>query len=148
MTEAELIQTAQEVWGNYISTMSIFVSIVSAYLIVAYIAGKKMTRSQVIIINILFGLFASYGINAMFGFSSIATEMATLAIEASPQRTVKGNEYAPIFTLCALIPIVLACFKFMWDIRHRMCQLRSKHWIDHLADPRNCKGPPSPILRH
>ena len=107
-----------------------------------------MTRSQVIIINILFGLFTSYGINAMFGFSSIATEMATLAIEASPQRTVKGNEYAPIFTLCALIPIVLACFKFMWDIRHRMCQLRSKHWIDHLADPRNCKGPPSPNSGH
>ena len=42
MTEAELVSAAQALWANVIALMAILLSVVSAYLIVAYLAGSKL----------------------------------------------------------------------------------------------------------
>ena len=119
MSEAELISAAQETWGNYISTMGLFISIISAYLVVAYLAGKELLRSQVILINLLFIIFIGYGMLGMYNWSRVAHEMATLAIEMSEQRKIGPTTLdVPTITLLVQVPIVIACLKFMWDVRH------------------------------
>ena len=118
MSEADLLDSAQAVWGNYISTMGIFVSILSAYLIVAYIAGRTLTKAQVILVNVSFGVFVTFGIFGMFGFSRTATELMTLALDASTQRKAIGITIVPELTMIIFPILVLGSYKFMWDIRH------------------------------
>ena len=118
MDEAELMELTQALWANYLSTMALFVSIISAYLIVAYIAGRKLTRPQVVLVNILMGAFTSFGIAGMYAFSLTGTEAMLLAFEMSTQRKTHGLTFLPVTTLIVFPAIVLGCYKFMWDIRH------------------------------
>ena len=118
MTEAELMELVQSVWANYLSTMALFISVISAFLIIAYIAGGRLTRQQVILVNTLMGIFTGFGVAGMYGFSLTGTEAMLLAIEISTQRTKIGITTVPEITLTVFPAIVLACYKFMWDVRH------------------------------
>ena len=118
MTEAELIQTAQEAWSNVINILALLITVISAYLVVAYVVGKDLTKSQVALINVLYGAFAGFGIFAVHRFSLAANEMGKLALEMSTQRTLGPSDAVPLGFLVVLIPILVGCYKFMWDIRH------------------------------
>ena len=118
MTEAELIQTAQDVWGNYMATVTLSISIISAYLVVAYVVGNDLSRSQVAFINLLFTIILAFSTAAAFLYARVGTEMADLAIEMSTQRTVRGMSQSPIITVIMNVLIMSGCYKFMWDVRH------------------------------
>ena len=79
MTEAELISGAQDAWSNYLTALSIYITTISAYLVVAYTAGKGMTRSQVLIVSVIFVIFALSGMLSMLGYGQSAQEMGKLA---------------------------------------------------------------------
>ena len=110
MTEAELMELAQAVWANYLSTMALFISVISAYLIIAYIAGGRVTRQQVILINILMGVFTGFGVAGMYAFSVTGTEAMMLAIEMSAQRTKIGLTIVPELTLTVFPAIVTSTY--------------------------------------
>jgi hypothetical protein len=118
MTEAELMELVQALWANYLSTMGLFISVISAYLIIAYIAGARLTKQQAVLVNILMGVFTGFSVTAMHGFSVSATEATLLAVEMSAQRTKIGLTYVPELTLTVFPAIILASYKFMWDVRH------------------------------
>ena len=118
MTEAELVSAAQAVWANVIALIAIMLSILSAYLVVAYMAGNKMTHSQVVIVNSLFVLVSIFLLWGAFTLVQRAIEMATLAIDMSNQRTLGptpavARAIVVIFGVCPL-----ASLKFLWDVRH------------------------------
>jgi hypothetical protein len=75
---------------SIIAPTTAVITIVSAYLIVAYIAGRNLTRPQVILVNALLVSFSVYAITAMYGFSRVATELASLSIGMSTQRSEVG----------------------------------------------------------
>ena len=54
----------------------------------------------------------------MFGFARTGTEMMLLSFEMSNQRTVHGLTFIPEATVIVFPLLVIACYKFMWDIRH------------------------------
>jgi hypothetical protein len=54
MTEAELVEAVNSSWSLVIDAMGSYMTIVSAYLIAAYLAGEKLTTSQAGIISALF----------------------------------------------------------------------------------------------
>jgi ABC-type tungstate transport system substrate-binding protein len=118
MTEAELIQTAQATWDNVISLIAIFISMLSGYLIVAYLAGASMTRSQVVIVNTLYSLMTIFILWCVYTLVMRGNEMASIAIEMSTQRVLapKGELGLAIAGLCGFCSI--ASLKFMWDVRH------------------------------
>ena len=118
MSEAELFESAQSVWGNYLTCMTLLVTVVSAYLVAAFVVGFRLKKSQVALVNTLFGIFSLYGIAGMFGFARSGTEMMLLSFEMSTQRTIHGLTIIPEATLIVFPPLVLACYKFMWDVRH------------------------------
>ena len=81
-------------------------------------AGSKMTRSQVVIVNSLYILVSLFLLWGSFVLVLRAIEMATLAIDMSNQRTLGptpnvARAIVVIFGVC-----LLAGLKFMWDIRH------------------------------
>ena len=118
MTEAELITAAQAGWSNVISLIAILISVLSGYLVVAYLAGADMTRSQNVIVTSLYLLISIFILWSMFTLVERSNEMAMLAIDMSKQRTLgpKGYVAHPIAIVFAICTV--ASIKFMWDVRH------------------------------
>ena len=54
MTEAEFVELLQNATGHFMTSFTIWLSIVSAYLIAAYAVGRNLTAVQTFIIGVLY----------------------------------------------------------------------------------------------
>ena len=95
-----------------ISATALYVTAVSGYLVVAYLAAEKLTRSQLIIISALFILFALVMTLAGFSLSERAIELE-VAFEGK-RDLIDSISY---FMLAAQILGIVAALKFMLDAR-------------------------------
>ena len=121
MDSVDWLNIAPQALSNSIAFFMGFVTVLSAYLIVAYVAGKDLLRSQVIIINLLFVAVA-----AMTCFGNVVTSRNSIQAHYLGSLHVKEMTPLPealiyLFPLSILVVdvcLVLASLKFMWDIRH------------------------------
>jgi hypothetical protein len=114
MTEYEIADLAASVLSNFLTSLTVFLSIVSAYVISAFGAGKRLTKIQLSIINLCF--VVSVGI---LGFLTVSLFRRFFAL-AQSIHVEQGSIASVDFTLplCALlIAIVFGCFIFMWNVR-------------------------------
>jgi len=105
-------QLSTELIAGASNAMSIYLTVTSGYLLVAYLAGKDLTRMQAAIITTLYAVFASFN---------------TIAVVTHFDRAVYfGHTYGagltphwPMYGIGILFSLgILACMKFMWDVRH------------------------------
>ena len=54
MTEYEITSLTAEIMANFLATFTIFVSIVTAYVVTAFVAGSRLTVYQLSIVNACF----------------------------------------------------------------------------------------------
>ena len=54
MTEYEVADIAASVLANFLTSLTVFLSIVSAYVISAFVAGQRLTKIQLSIVNLCF----------------------------------------------------------------------------------------------
>ena len=118
MAEAEILEVSTMMWGNSISLMGLLITLISGYLIVAYITGKGLTYSQALIVNILYVGFAAFLVLSMFAFFQTAGELEELAFEMSTTRKVTPRPLLAYLVGGFGSICVAASLKFMWDIRH------------------------------
>ena len=118
MTEAELIDAAQATWGNVISIIAILISLLSGYIVLAYVAAEKMTGAQVTIVNTLYILIYTLILGSNYTLTTRATEMAELSIQKSTERVMGPTPELPILLVIVFGFCLLASLKFMWDVRH------------------------------
>jgi hypothetical protein len=119
MTEYEAVELGQIYFANFISSFGVFLTVVTAYLIVAYTIGSSLKPSQVSIINGIFlatTLFMTYG---NFAYISAGSYYAVLGASMNPERHVFAGHLPGYVSLVISICVIVACLKFMWDIRHR-----------------------------
>ncbi len=88
MTEAELLDNAIMAWSSDVTTFSVSITIISGYLIVAYIAGAALTRSQVTIINGLFFGTILFLVGGLHGFRASAADFEGIAWAITTQRAL------------------------------------------------------------
>ena len=115
-----MLEVSFETWGNVLTCISLLITLVSGYLVVAFTVGNRLTRQQVIIVNsiyLLMSIFVLWGTVAMVGkahgFEVIAYSMAGAAFDEFVPRGDIANSIAIIFGFA-----IVASLKFMWDIRH------------------------------
>jgi hypothetical protein len=97
---------------------SIFLTIISAYLIAAFVGGTRLARSQAIILNSMFvvsSLVSSYRCVEALRYQLYYTEKLKLIAPDSPHTVSVAFLY--VISVVFLVAI-LASIKFMWDIRH------------------------------
>ena len=121
MEPVDWLNIAPQAMSNSIAFFTSFVTVVSAYLVVAYVVGRELLRSQVIVINLL---FVATTLLTVFGNAITARN----AIQAHYLGSLHVEEMTPLpESLIYLIPLalifidlclVVASLKFMWDIRH------------------------------
>ena len=118
MTEYELQDLAFGAGGLAATYGSITISIISAYLLVAYTAGTQLIRSQVTLINTLFVFTAT-----LFLYGTIGSLVKQLSI-VNKLKVFNPEDYYPTTAITVVAVavifslIILACLKFMWDVRH------------------------------
>ncbi len=117
MSEAEIWELLNDYNTSGLNGMALYLTITSSYLIAAFLIGEKLTRYQVAVISGLFVIFALLFTYGVVGFFDRANYFATLM----SQYTDSPFRQRPIMPLVIGVMQcigVVACLKFMWDVRH------------------------------
>jgi hypothetical protein len=118
MTEYELADLLSSASGDSLVFIPLVISVVSGYLVVAWLVGSKMTSSQLYLIN---GLFI--GMIILLGFAwltriKVALSYQNELLELNPGRAeLVGPWLVPAVSILGLTALI-SCLKFMWDVRH------------------------------
>ena len=117
----ELVEAseAMAMWiGNAIDSFSVYLTVTFAYLTVAYLAGKKLSGFQVLVISVLYtfaaGICLLSCISQLFFYTAVVNEIDS-AKAASP---LSSGEFWIYFVSPPLIVGVLVSLLFMWNVRH------------------------------
>jgi hypothetical protein len=118
MTETELIEAIIGYNETMPAWLGLYITTLSGYLIVAYIAGKDLTRSQMVIISSCFAIFTSLCAYAAIANSTRVLEFTSELYELNPDRHY-AMRVSVLYTIkFVLYTGILVALKFMWDIRH------------------------------
>jgi hypothetical protein len=120
MTVYELLDLMASMEAHMATEFSLYLTIISAYLVVAYLAGSKLTQAQARIASALM-IFAAGGQTwALYVTTGRVMEYLALKQELSPltayEKNFDVNSYAWVFILSCGI---LAALYFMWSVRKR-----------------------------
>tara|TARA_R110001599_G_C12179476_1_gene653953 strand:- start:964 stop:1332 length:369 start_codon:yes stop_codon:yes gene_type:complete len=118
MTEAELLENAGIYWSNFVTSFGIGITIISGYLIVAYSVGASLTRSQVILVNVMFFGNMAFIVQGLNGFGAAAADLEGAAWAMTTQRTFEPTPWGRWGVMVFVVLCVFGAFKFMIDVRH------------------------------
>lgn len=119
MTESELIEAVTSYFELVFIAVTLYVSVCSGYLVVAYLIGSKLTKSQMVVVSSLYTFIAVLMAYAAMGFLNRTINYLE-GLDTIERYGVGGHASPLVIVILPLILIfgVLACLKFMWDIRH------------------------------
>jgi|GEM_PF-2975464 len=111
MTDYEAADLVFSLVGYGMTALALYFTVISSYLVVAYMVGKQLSTSQVVIVTSLFGVFAlilSFGTYSFFaGANGYGGDDGPIGFWLAP-------------ALCiAEIGGIVAALGFMLDIRRR-----------------------------
>jgi hypothetical protein len=118
MSEAEIVESMTEYFGLNAEMLSIYLTVTSGYLIVAYLVGSKLTRSQLIIVSGLYLVFATATSYLAIGYGMRGIHYAEILRNLSPSTPLYSTELVPGAIAFVLLGGIVASLKFMWDSRH------------------------------
>jgi len=112
VTEFETAELTFSLVGYGMTAMALYFTVVSGYLIVAYLVGEQLSTSQMIIVSSLFSVFAFILVFGSYSFFSEANRVGNVSSSSA--------EYwlSSVVGITELAGIV-AAFKFMFDIRKK-----------------------------
>lgn len=118
MTEAELIEAITSYHELLLNILSIYLTVTSGYLAVAYIVGDKLTTHQVTVISVLFIFFAGVSVWGAFGYASRGIDYVEPLRQLNPDLDYYGHPVAIPIIGGILLGGIIASLSFMWRVRH------------------------------
>ncbi len=118
MTEAELVEAWGLFLGNSQTAMALYLSILSGYLIIAYLIGRKLSRTQVIILSTMFLFASAFCTLVLTTWWQRALEFALEAQAINPERTVTNSQEGVRMVAVLFSLGILSSLYFMWNVRH------------------------------
>lgn len=121
MTGTDWLEIAALGLSNSFAAFAITITMASGYLVMAYLVGKKLTGSQLWILNILFFLVMLMVANGDFLSLKLAIKANVEAGKLIPGWEADAIENRTEFAYVSFalnLLIIVGCFKFMWDIRN------------------------------
>lgn len=121
MTEFELRELGQIVFGNALAAQSLYISALFAYLVVAYLAGARLSKSQVATVTGIFSLFCILLLFSIFtlsdGLRGIGQEL--MSINSELMMRVAVPRIVPFAVTAVYACGYLAALIFMVQIRRK-----------------------------
>jgi len=118
MTEYELLDLIGTWKADTVLNGTSFVSILFAYILVAYFAGAKLTRPQVIVVSVLMLWHCSINMLQMTINQQSIIEYHELIRPEWGAPAVRNGMIVRWIIGSGGIASILAAFYFMWSIRH------------------------------
>ncbi len=118
MTEYELADLAINAQGTLTPVVSLLVTVLTGYLIVAWLAGDRLTRSQVILVSVLFVTIETIVLYSWFTRWAIVTIYYAELHAQNPSKYSGVPQWAATLFVGLFVLAILASLKFMWDVRH------------------------------
>ena len=118
MTTYEMADLTQNLFANSLSSFAVFLSVVFAYTVTAYLVGAKLTRTQVGMLSFVFVLVAMLNVWSMAAYVSGGVNLNQLAFPDSRDNFFAPRPWLPHFVLGIGFVILGIALKFMWDVRH------------------------------
>ena len=118
MTEFELRELLAT---NSFAAVEVFVfwtTAVTGYLVVAYLAGRQLTTTQSITISVLFVFVSLMAVWSSFAYMARAIEIADMLELVHPDKFYGAQPITQSGMVIVQTLGIMACVKFMWDIRH------------------------------
>lgn len=117
---ASYVQTATELFGNYSTHISIYLSLIFGFCVVAYTAGQKLTSYQVILMSLMFLLAAELQAFMLFLWSNSAFDVLTILRTINPDVPPKSSMTLWIQAVgVGLWQLgIVGSLSFMWSVRH------------------------------
>ena len=119
MTQYETLDLAQSAFSSSIAAYALFLSIVTGYLVTAYMAGKELDRAQVLLLSGLFLVVVSIAIWSVSSYIYWGTVYSLTAGSEKIGRSIMAPKpWLPGFMAIVNSLTAMACLLFMWRIRH------------------------------
>jgi hypothetical protein len=118
MTEYELMDLMLTAVDGGTAVIGTILTVVSGYLIVAWLIGDKLTTAQMTMVNLLLICTAPIMIWGWLGRYLVALDLQDQLLVLAPQTTERVSMYVIIVFPIILSILILGSLKFMWDIRH------------------------------
>ena len=118
MTEYEMADVLTSTTHAAVETFSVYVSLMVAYLVATYLAGQKLTNTQMTTVSILYVVIASVLVWAIYSYMSRAISIADTLEAMNPGVNYGAQPMTTNILTVAMSLGILACLRFMWDIRH------------------------------
>jgi len=117
MTEYELADNAMSYLSTALTAFGMYITVISGYVITAFVAGKRLNLSQVWIVNVLFFFTASAFTMVTVGCYVRTNEYANRLLELDPNRASYFSEFAAVLVGVIQILGIVASLYFMWSKR-------------------------------
>ncbi len=153
MTEYEMVDLYLGFRNSAATSFMDFITALFALLVTAYVVGQKLTRSMVVIIIILFTLFACMMLLATFesltNMVNIASAIKLSSHDDSALGWMFGGiplsllNFAPIVTSSTIIVAYLAALIFFFLVRHHIAFKRVPQ--DNYSENNSAKSYVEPV---
>ena len=119
MTEYELLDLMASMESHMATQFSLYLTIISSYMVVAYLIGDKLSNTQVVIVSTLMILSAGGQTWALYTTLGRVSEYLDRKVEFSPLTEYEQNFAANTYAwVVILVGGLMASLYFMWQIRH------------------------------
>jgi len=118
MTRYEIGDLITNLINGGTPVLALLITVISAYLVVAWSVGQKLTKSQVSFVNSVFLVFSPL---LIFGWArryqiALRLQEQLLSIDPGTIGGISQNLIAVVSVVFFIL--VLGSMKFMWDVRH------------------------------
>lgn len=120
MSEFELAELAGTAMSNFLTSFTVFVSIVTAYVVAAFAAGRKLTKLQVSLVTTCF-LIASVAMGLLSVLIFRVFFLRTHALAQLNNPDVGVGVVVDVTWVVAILYVILVCgsLVFMRNVRQR-----------------------------
>jgi hypothetical protein len=120
MTEYELVDALNGMTSNLLAGQAVYLTMLSAYVVIAYVAGKNLSIYQVSFINLVFLVFMTVSFFTAWTSMTRVFEVSNSLNELTgvdPQLNDIGEKIGIGFVYVRLV-LTVGALMFMWQIRH------------------------------
>ncbi len=115
MTPYEMLDLSQSSYSTSAAYVSIFIALLSAYLVAAYIVAGRLSKAQFLLANSLYLVIQTLTIITIYNFNSSARFWSSLGRSDMPVSNQSANvTYIPETVALVLIVTMLLSVWFMW----------------------------------
>ena len=119
MTEFEISQQIAAAIDNSISCFTLFLSIITAYVMVAFLAGTRLTRSQLAWVNALFLLSSTAAGVTFITLGRRVSQLVQSYDQAIQPVIFAGGAITNYLIPAIVIGMIFGSLHFMWGTRRQ-----------------------------